>query len=146
MFRYLVIDLAAANGMNVASLSGLPVSQSPGLTRQFRMDQEDQDSYQYVDRDDRDGSAHLGPVLRRRRQAPAYGSVSFITDNASIILDPSLQPAYNLLLSLFSPWVALRSRPTEVPARENMTLHHGATTTRSPLTLLSTIKHKRQFT
>merc|ERR1719323_2945056 len=39
------------------------------------------------------------------------------------------------------PWVALRSRFTAVPARETMTSHHGATTTPSPLTLLSTIKH-----
>merc|ERR1712117_392739 len=39
------------------------------------------------------------------------------------------------------PWVALRSRFTAAPARETMTSHHGATTTPSPLTLPSIIKH-----
>merc|ERR1711936_799156 len=39
------------------------------------------------------------------------------------------------------PWVALRSRFTAAPARETMTSHHGVTTTPSPLTLPSIIKH-----
>ena len=75
MFRYPVIDLAAANSMDMASLSGLPVIRNPGLIRQARMAQEDQVSYQYVDRDD---SVHLGPVLRRRRQAPVQMADDFI--------------------------------------------------------------------
>merc|ERR1711860_77227 len=48
--RYLVIDLQAANGMDQAYLSGLPVMRNPVLARQARMAQEEQDtqdSYQY---------------------------------------------------------------------------------------------------
>merc|ERR1719264_1033745 len=75
MPRYLVIDLAAANGMDMASLSGRPIVQNPGLARMARQVQEDQDSYQYapitadryapVDRTDDSALAASGP--------PAYG-------------------------------------------------------------------------
>ena len=69
MPRYLVIDLAAANGMDMASLSGLPVLRNPGLARQARQVQEELDSYQsgpysQIDRDD-SAPAGSGP--------PAYG-------------------------------------------------------------------------
>merc|ERR1719476_1310524 len=72
MPRYLVIDLAAANGMD---LSGLPIVQNPGLARQARMAQDEQDSYQsapyappqqFADPRDDSASAQSGP--------PAYGA------------------------------------------------------------------------
>ena len=64
-----VIDLAAANGMDMSSLSGLPLVQNPGLARMARQVQVDQDSYQYapIQADPRDDSllAASGP--------PTYG-------------------------------------------------------------------------
>jgi len=53
--RFLVIDLAATNGMDMSSLSGLPLVQNPGLARMARQVQEDQDSYEY-------GPYAYGPV------------------------------------------------------------------------------------
>ena len=80
MYRYLVIDRQAANGIDQAFLANIPVVQNPGLARQARMAQEE-DSYQsapvpynplppqFADpRDGRDDSAGSASG------APAYGA------------------------------------------------------------------------
>merc|ERR1711976_102450 len=80
--RYLVIDLQAANGMDQAYLTGLPIVQNPGLARQARMAQEEQDSYQsapapypqFADaRDDSAGSASGPPAYGPPAAAPHAG-------------------------------------------------------------------------
>merc|ERR1712147_93528 len=77
MPRYLVIDLAAANGMD---LSGLPIVQNPVLARQARMAQEEDDYQsapfpsQYADpRDDSAGSASGAPTYGPPAAAPHAG-------------------------------------------------------------------------
>ena len=73
MYRYLVIDRQAANGIDQAFLANIPVVQNPGLSRQARMAQEE-DSYQsapytgpqFADARDDSASAQSGP--------PAYGA------------------------------------------------------------------------
>merc|ERR1719507_2298692 len=74
MPRYLVIDLAATNGMDMESLSGLPIFRSPGLARSARQVLEEQDSYQngplqyaQIQADPRDDSALAASG------APTYG-------------------------------------------------------------------------
>ena len=85
MPRFLVIDLAATNGMDMESLSGLPIVQNPGLARMARQVQDEQDSYQYapIQADPRDDSAlaasgppTYGPEPRPRQggQAGSGGS------------------------------------------------------------------------
>ena len=74
MPRYLVIDLAAAGGMDPAYLSGLPVMRNPALARQARqvVDDQEQDDYrngpsfQYADARDDSALAASG--------APSYGA------------------------------------------------------------------------
>merc|ERR1711894_305617 len=62
--RYLVIDIQAANGMDQAYLSGLPVMRNPVLPRQARMAQEEQDTQD---------SNQYGPYIWTRPTSPAQG-------------------------------------------------------------------------
>merc|ERR1719232_1386909 len=78
--RYLVIDLAAAGGMDPAYLSGLPVMRNPGLARQARMaQQEDPDNYQSApfpdqyERSDSAGAASGPPAYGPPAAAPHAG-------------------------------------------------------------------------
>merc|ERR1712137_807468 len=78
--RYLVIDLQAANGMDQAFLSSLPVMRNPGLARQARMAQEE-DSYQsapvpyeqFASPRDSEGSASGPPAYGPPAAAPHAG-------------------------------------------------------------------------
>merc|ERR1719507_1797598 len=106
--RYLVIDLAAHNGMDMSSFSGLPIVQNPGLARMARQVQEDQDSYQYapiqIQADPRDDSAlaasgppQYGPPAAAPHAGPdhvdygaytgGYGAFGWYTDHP-VLLGP----------------------------------------------------------
>ena len=106
MPRYLVIGLAAANGMDMSSLAGLPTATNPGRARMARQVQDEQDSYQYapIQADPRDDSAlaasgpsAYGPPAAAPHAGPdhvdygaytgGYGAFGWYTDHP-VLLGP----------------------------------------------------------